>query len=67
MSKMKGINQLKLELYTAVAFYRDTNEISYLKMVHETLEEIEKTYGVVGLKQLLFETVEDAIRQVTTE
>lgn len=67
MSKMKGLNQLKLELYTAVAFYKDTNESRYLIMVHETLEEIEKTYGAVGLKQLLFESVEDAIKQVTSE
>ena len=62
MSKMKGLNQLKLELYTSVAFYRDTNESRYLIMVHETLEEIEKTYGSVGLKQLLFESVEEAIK-----
>lgn len=62
MRNIKGLNQLKLELFTAVKFYRDTNESSYLRMVHETLEEIEKTYGAVGLKQLLFESVEEAIK-----
>lgn len=62
MSKMKGINQLKLELFTAVQFYKHTNESSYLRMVYEILKEIEDTYGIVGLKQLLFESVEDLIK-----
>ena len=62
MSKMKGINQLKLELFTAVQFYKHTKESSYLRMVYEILKEIEDTYGIVGLKQLLFESVEDLIK-----